>query len=102
MPTSQLWIKDPKNRRAIPHRLEECGYSPVRNPDAKDGLWKINGRRQAVYAQIHMTPRDQLALPRREGNGRSVVQSVKSVVFHYAPNREQAPNQAGNVSMRNH
>jgi hypothetical protein len=54
------WIKDPKNRRVIPHRLEECGYSPVRNPDAKDGLWKMNGRRQAVYAQVHMTLRDQL------------------------------------------
>jgi hypothetical protein len=22
-----LWIRDPKNRRAIPHRMEECGYS---------------------------------------------------------------------------
>ena len=54
------WIKDPKNRRVIPHRLEECGYSPVRNPDAKDGLWKISERRQAVYAQVNMTPRDQL------------------------------------------
>lgn len=56
-----LWIRDPKNRRAIPHRMEECGYSTVRNKNAKDGLWKINGRRQAVYAQSTMTPRDQIA-----------------------------------------
>ena len=55
-----LWLKDPKSRRAIPHRLEECGYTPVRNPHAKDGLWKINGRRQAVYAQSSMTPREQM------------------------------------------
>ena len=25
------WLDDRKNRRAIPHRLEKCGYSPVRN-----------------------------------------------------------------------
>lgn len=55
------WIKDHKNRRIIPHRLEESGYVPVRNPAADDGLWKINGKRQAVYAQKDMTPRDQLA-----------------------------------------
>jgi hypothetical protein len=30
--------------------LEQCDYSPVRNDTAKDGLWKINGRQQAVYA----------------------------------------------------
>ena len=28
-----LWIGDRKNRRNIPHRLESCGYVPVRNPD---------------------------------------------------------------------
>jgi hypothetical protein len=45
------WIKDRKNRRAIPHRLEKCGYVPVRNDLADDGLWKINGKRQVVYAR---------------------------------------------------
>jgi hypothetical protein len=35
------WLNDRKNRRAIPHRLETVGYVPVRNDDAKDGLWKI-------------------------------------------------------------
>ena len=56
-----LWIRDPKNRRAIPHRMEECGYSTVRNKNAKDGLWKISGRRQAVYALSNMDLRDQIA-----------------------------------------
>src|SRR5262249_28343963 len=55
-----MWVRVPKNRRAIPHRLEECGYTPVRNKNAKDGLWKIRGRRQTVYAQSHMTPRDKM------------------------------------------
>src|SRR5205814_3609425 len=25
------WIRDRRNRRTIPHRLETCGYVPVRN-----------------------------------------------------------------------
>jgi hypothetical protein len=44
-------LKERKNRRALPYRLEQCGYCPVRNDFAKDGLWKINDARQAVYAQ---------------------------------------------------
>jgi hypothetical protein len=47
----RLWINDRRNRRAIPHRLEKCGYTAVRNDAASDGLWKIGGRRQVVYAQ---------------------------------------------------
>jgi hypothetical protein len=45
-----------KNRRAIPHRLERCGYVAVKNPDAKDGLWKRNGERQVVYAKASLSP----------------------------------------------
>jgi hypothetical protein len=44
------WLGDRKNRRQIPHRLESCGYVPVRNAAAKDGLWKLDGARQAIYA----------------------------------------------------
>lgn len=49
------WISDRKNRRIIPHRFERCGYVPVRNDTAGDGLWKSNGKRQAVYAQSVLT-----------------------------------------------
>ena len=35
------WLSERKNRRALPHRLERCGYVSVRNPEAKDGIWKI-------------------------------------------------------------
>jgi hypothetical protein len=35
------WLKDRRNARAIPHRLEDAGYVSVRNPAAKDGMWKI-------------------------------------------------------------
>jgi hypothetical protein len=55
----ETWIRDRKNRRAIPYRLEQCGYVPVRNDAAKDGLWKINGARQVVYAKSDLTVRDR-------------------------------------------
>ena len=46
------WLKDRKNRRVIPHKFEACGYTPVRNSDAKDGMWVIGGKRQAVYGRL--------------------------------------------------
>lgn len=59
------WLKDRKNRRVIPHRLEKSGYVPVRNPDAaSDGHWKIGGVRQAVYASKTLAPSDQIARAR--------------------------------------
>jgi hypothetical protein len=45
------WLRDRRNKGQIPHRLEDCGYLPVRNDTAKDGLWRINGRREAVLAR---------------------------------------------------
>jgi hypothetical protein len=58
------WIKDRKNRRIIPHRMESCGYVPVRNPDAEDGRWKIFGRRHTVYARTELSLRDQIIAAR--------------------------------------
>jgi hypothetical protein len=55
------WLRDRKSRRQIPHRLEQCGYSPVRNDNANDGLWKIGERRQAVYAKSELSVRDRIA-----------------------------------------
>jgi hypothetical protein len=59
------WLKDRKNRRVIPHRLEAANYSPVRNPDAEDGLWKTRNKRQVVYARRALTLRDQIAAAKR-------------------------------------
>jgi hypothetical protein len=71
----QFWIKDRKNRRQISHRLAECGYVPVRNEAAKDGLWKIRGARQVVYAKNTLTIRDRhLAVREYAGQQRSEVQ----------------------------
>jgi hypothetical protein len=61
-----IWLRDRKNRRIIPHRLDQCGYVAVRNPDAKaDGLWRIGGKRQAIYSKSALTLRDQIAAARR-------------------------------------
>ena len=54
------WIRDRKNRRAIPHRMETRGYVPLRNPAAGDGLWKVRGRRQVIYAKSTMPLADQV------------------------------------------
>jgi hypothetical protein len=64
------WLRDRKNRRIIPHRLERCGYVPVRNPDADDGLWKLSGKRQVIYTLATLSLREQVNAAR--GRLRSV------------------------------
>jgi hypothetical protein len=67
----QEWINDRRSRRAIPHRLEKCGYVQVRNNNAKDGLWVINGSRHVVYTRSDLSAADRFKaaseLARREG-----------------------------------
>jgi hypothetical protein len=53
------WISDRKNARQIPHRMSECGYVPVRNEAAKDGLWRISDKRQVVYAKAELSVRER-------------------------------------------
>jgi len=55
-----VWIKDRRNRKAISYRLEECGYVPVRNDVARDGLWRISDARQVVYAKNSLSIRDRM------------------------------------------
>ena len=35
--------------------MEACGYTPFRNTGAKDGFFKVNGRRQVVYALAELS-----------------------------------------------
>jgi Family of unknown function (DUF5906)/Bifunctional DNA primase/polymerase, N-terminal len=64
-----IWLNDRKNRKAIPHRLEKCGYVRVRNEDAADGLWRLNDKRQAIYAKDDLTPNDRLKAASRLAGG---------------------------------
>jgi len=59
------WLMERRNRRALPHRLERCGYVSVRNPDATDGYWVINSSRQPVYAKASLSQQDQLRAAKR-------------------------------------
>jgi hypothetical protein len=71
VPTSRLvsaadegfreFLKDRKNRRTIVHRMEDCGYTSVRNQIPKDGLWRVNGKREVIYARKDLTLAQQLA-----------------------------------------
>lgn len=56
------WLKTRGNRRKIPHRLQSVGYIPVRNTDDKtDGLWKINGKRQTIYAKRELNLSERIS-----------------------------------------
>jgi hypothetical protein len=76
------WLDDKKNRRAIPHRLENVHYSAIPNKDATSGLWRVDhvkyvgkhnatirtkedyvieSDRMMIYAKSTLSPRDQLA-----------------------------------------
>jgi Family of unknown function (DUF5906) len=59
------WLMERKNRRAIPHRMERCGYVQVRNPDSADGRWKLQGQNTTVYAKAKLNFRDQVIAVRR-------------------------------------
>ena len=53
------WINDRRNRRAIPHRLESCGYVQISNTTRKDGLWLVGGSRQMIYAKAELSLKAQ-------------------------------------------
>ena len=59
------WLMERKNRRALPHRLERCGYISVNNPEAKDRLWKVQGERQAFYAKASLSPAEAIKAARQ-------------------------------------
>jgi hypothetical protein len=60
----ETWLRDRKNRRSIPHRLEKCGYVPVRNDTAESGLWIVNGTRQVIYGKKTVPISDRLKAAR--------------------------------------
>jgi hypothetical protein len=60
-PSFKCWLDDRRNVKIIVHRLEATGYTKVRNDSANDGLWKIDGRRQAAYSLADLSVRERLA-----------------------------------------
>lgn len=77
----RTWLRDRKNRKAIPHRLEQCGYTGVRNDVAKDGLWKLGGRRQVGYARKDLETRARTAAVAAIAGGNEKVMSGRQADF---------------------
>ena len=50
------WLRDMGKRNTVPHRLAECQYVAINNPNAKDGFWKANKRRYVIYARLDLPP----------------------------------------------
>lgn len=61
----KAWLRERRNARQIPHRLEAAGYIAARNPGAKDGLWVVKGRRQVVYARKELSIRERIEAAQR-------------------------------------
>ncbi|MFN0305383.1 MAG: primase-helicase family protein [Burkholderiales bacterium] len=53
-------LTEKKSRRATPSKLEPVGYVPVRNQVSEDGLFAVQGKRQAVYALRSLPLADQV------------------------------------------
>ena len=64
-PTFAEWLRDRKNRRAIPHRFEDCGYVAVSNPHDSEGRWKIKGTRHTIYGNASLAMRDRIDAARK-------------------------------------
>ncbi len=61
-PSFVNWLDERKNWRAIPHRLESCGYTPVRNPRFKYNRWQYRNheghrKEEAIYSLKILSPR---------------------------------------------
>jgi hypothetical protein len=67
---SRAWLRDKRNTRSIPHRMEEVGYLSVRNPDDKRGRWVVGRRQRVVYVRKELTVQDRLAAARDRVTGR--------------------------------
>ena len=54
------WLRDRRNARRVPHRLEAAGYEAVRNEGTADGRWKVAGRNQVIYARRELSVRARI------------------------------------------
>jgi hypothetical protein len=65
------WLRDRKNSRRVPHKMEECGYRSVRNPNSKSGRWKVDGKDVVIYVRKELSIRDAIIAAEKrvmEGN----------------------------------
>jgi hypothetical protein len=65
----QDWLRDRRNARKVPHRMEECGYRATRNPATSDGRWKVDGRNVVIYVRRDLSIRDGIEAAESYGRG---------------------------------
>lgn len=58
VPSLNEWLSNPRTAKLLPHKMENIGYVKVRNRDARDGYWKIAGKRSVAYVKNTLSPRD--------------------------------------------
>lgn len=67
------WLRDHKNARKVPHKMEECGYRSIRNPNSKRGRWKVRGKDMMIYARKELSTREAImAAEKRAAEGDDV------------------------------
>jgi hypothetical protein len=71
-------LADPKHSRRLPRIFEVAGYSPVPNPDAKDGRWKVGTSRETVYARSDLSPAEREQAARNLSHSRADKRAEKS------------------------
>ncbi len=60
------WLRDRRNARQIPHRMQDAGYIAVRNDgDKRDGQWRLDGKRQMIYARRELPIRERIVAATR-------------------------------------
>jgi len=59
------WLRDRRNARRVPHRLEAAGYEAIRNDASADGRWKVAGKNQVIYARRELSVRDRIGAAQR-------------------------------------
>jgi hypothetical protein len=59
------WLNERRNARLANHRLDTCGYQPLRNRDAKDGRWKIADRRQVIFMRADLSFNEAMIAAKR-------------------------------------
>lgn len=75
------WLKDRRNKRQLPYRMEEAGYVKVLNPKATTGKWKSRGAAITIYVKTALSEEGKVAaaeakleqLAREEAGGVAVV-----------------------------
>lgn len=59
------WLQSVSNAKRIAHRLRDCGYELERNPERKDGRWKIGDGNVSVYTRTTLSKAERLSAVRK-------------------------------------